>query len=65
MSVSYDASSLLKCTVGFSYVRYFISRATAPGPPLPSAATGDPSSSNFNITPQQLARLIIKHLILI
>ena len=24
MSVSYDASSLLKCTVAFSYVRYFI-----------------------------------------
>ena len=57
MSVSYDASSLLKCTVGFSYVRYFISPATAAGPPLPSAATGDPSSSNFNATPQQLAQI--------
>jgi hypothetical protein len=57
MSVSYDASSLLKCTVGFSYVRYFISPATADGPPLPSAATGDPSSSNFNITPEAQASL--------
>jgi hypothetical protein len=57
MSVSYDASSLLKCTVGFSYVRYFISPATADGPPLPSAATGDPSSSNFNITPEAQARI--------
>jgi len=55
MSVSYDASSLLKCTVSFSYVRYFIDRATAAGPASPQAATGDPSSSNFNATPQQLA----------
>jgi hypothetical protein len=57
MSVSYDASSLLKCTVAFSYVRYFIHPATADGPPLPSAATGDPSSPNFNTTPQQLANI--------
>jgi hypothetical protein len=57
MSVSYDASSLLKCTVAFSYVRYFISPATAAGPPLLSAATGDPSSPNFNITPEAQARI--------
>ena len=57
MPVSYDASSLLKCTVAFSYVRYFISPATADGPPLPSAATGDPSSPNYNFTPEQLARI--------
>jgi hypothetical protein len=57
MSVSYDASSLLKCTVAFSYVRYFIGRATAAGTASSSAATGDPSSSNFNATPQQLAQI--------
>ena len=57
MSVSYDASSLLKCTVAFSYVRYFIDRATAAGPPLPSAATGEASSPNSNFTPEQLARI--------
>ena len=57
MSVSYDASSLLKCTVGFSYVRYFIDRATAPGTASSSAATGDPSSPNFNITPEAQARI--------
>ena len=57
MSVSYDASSLLKCTVAFSYVRYFISPATADGPPLPSAATGDPSSPNYNLTSEQLANI--------
>jgi hypothetical protein len=57
MSVSYDASSLLKCTVAFSYVRYFISPATADGPPLPSAATGEASSPNYNLTPEQLANI--------
>jgi hypothetical protein len=57
MSVSYDASSLLKCTVAFSYVRYFISPAPAAGSPPPEAATGDPSSPNFNLTPEQLARI--------
>jgi hypothetical protein len=57
MAVSYDASSLLKCTVSFSYVRYFISPATAAGPPLPSAATGEASSPNSNFTPEQLARI--------
>ena len=57
MSVSYDASSLLKCTVAFSYVRYFISPATAAGPPSPSAATGEASSPNFNITPEAQASL--------
>jgi hypothetical protein len=57
MSVSYDASSLLKCTVAFSYVRYFISPATASGPPTSGAATGEASSPNFNLTPEQLARI--------
>ena len=57
MSVSYDASSLLKCTVAFSYVRYFIGNPTAAGTTSPQAATGDPSSPNFNATPQQLANI--------
>jgi hypothetical protein len=57
MSVSYDTSSLLKCTVAFSYVRYFIGNPTAAGTTSPQAATGDPSSPNFNATPQQLANI--------
>jgi hypothetical protein len=57
MSVSYDASSLLKCTVGFSYVRYFIDPASPSGSPSPSAATGEASSPNFNITPEAQASL--------
>jgi len=55
MSVSYDASSLLKCTVGFSYVRYFLTPTTlsASGKD-PSSATGEKSkltpanSAQFN-----------------
>ena len=57
MAVSYDSSSLLKCSVAFSYVRYFIDRATADGSTSPSAATGDPSGPNFNATPQELAQI--------
>jgi len=57
MAVSYDASSLLKCTVAFSYVRYFIDRPTAAGSPSPQAPSGDPSFPNFNLTPQQLANI--------
>ena len=57
MSVSYDASSLLKCTVAFSYVRYFIDRASPSGSPSPSTATGEASSPNFNITPEAQASL--------
>ena len=57
MAVSYDASSLLKCTVAFSYVRYFIDNSTASGSPSPQAPSGDPSSPNFNLTPEQLANI--------
>jgi len=51
MSVSYDASSLLKCTVAFSYVRYFIDRAS------PSGSTSPTTNNNFNITPEAQANL--------
>ena len=63
MPVSYDSSSLLKCSVSFSYIRY-IFQSTEPdyspdGPSSepPTKATGDPSGPNFNATPQQLANL--------
>jgi len=51
MSVSYDASSLLKCTVAFSYVRYFIDRASSSG------STSPTTNNNFNITPEAQANL--------
>jgi hypothetical protein len=63
MPVSYDSSSLLKCSVSLSYIRYIlIPPGTDPAPTgttsgLPTKATGDPSSPNFNATPQQLANI--------
>jgi hypothetical protein len=65
MPVSYDSSSLLKCSVSFSYIRYiFQSISIEPDYPPggttsePSTkSTGDPSGPNFNLTPQQLANI--------
>ena len=53
MPVSYDSSSLLKCTVSFSYIRYIFQsiKIEQDYPP------GDPSGPNFNLTPQQLANI--------
>jgi hypothetical protein len=63
MPVSYDSSSLLKCSVSLSYIRYIL---VPPGPGTDpehrdvgqsqSARSGDPSSP-FNATPQQLANI--------
>jgi hypothetical protein len=47
MPVSYDASSLLKCTVSLTYIRYYIDETT----------DKQPDTQNFNLTPQQLADL--------
>ena len=44
MPVSYDSSSLLKCTVSMTYIRYVL-------------VQGNKTSSNFDLTPQQLATL--------
>ena len=63
MPVSYDSSSLLKCSVSLSYIRYIlIPPGTDPAPTgttsgLPTKATGDPSGPNFNATPQELAQI--------
>ena len=63
MPVSYDSSSLLKCTVSLSYIRYLMMpTGTDPAPMgttsgLPTKATGDPSGPNFNATPQQIAQV--------
>lgn len=61
--VSYDSSSLLKCSVSLSYIRYIL---VPPGPGTDpehrdvgqsqSVRSGDPSSP-FNATPQQLANI--------
>ena len=63
MPVSYDSSSLLKCSVSLSYIRYIlVPPGTDPAPTattsgLPTKATGDPSGPNFNATPQQIAQV--------
>jgi hypothetical protein len=61
MPVSYDSSSLLKCSVSLSYIRYIL---VPPGTDpehrdvgqSQSVRSGDPSSP-FNATPQQLANI--------
>jgi hypothetical protein len=65
MPVSYDSSSLLKCTVSFSYIRYIFQSTDkkepdfAPDPDggSPTRSSGDPSNPNFTATPQELAQI--------
>ena len=49
MAVSYDSSSLLKCSVNFSYVRYFISPAAQPTPQAPAASQALTAQEAANI----------------
>ncbi len=49
MPISYDSSSLLKCTVSLSYVRYYID----PTPPTPDSVS---SSQTAALTPEQQAQ---------
>ena len=58
MPVSYDSSSLLKCTVSMSYIRYVLMQGDNEAEPQSTTtSTGDPSGPNFNATPQQLAQI--------
>ena len=58
MPVSYDSSSLLKCTVSMSYIRYvLIQGSSAASSQSDTQSSGDPSGPNFNATPQQLAQI--------
>ena len=58
MPVSYDASSLLKCTVSMSYIRYVLIQGSNKAEPQSTTkSTGDPSTPNFTATPQQLAQI--------
>ena len=45
MPVSYDTSSLLKCTVSLSYIRYYVTP-----PQVPTAPPETTSTQNFNLT---------------
>ena len=58
MPVSYDSSSLLKCTVSMSYIRYvLIQGSSAASSQSDTQSSGDPSGPNFNATPQELAQI--------
>jgi hypothetical protein len=52
MPVSYDSSSLLKCTVSMTYIRYLMG-----GDVTKDASPDQTTSSNFNLNAQQLAAL--------
>lgn len=52
MPVSYDTSSLLKCTVSLSYIRYYVTP-----PQVPTAPPETTSTQNFNLTAEQLAAI--------
>ena len=51
MPVSYDSSSLLKCTVSMTYIRYVLNNGKTG-----SEETSRPQRSD-NLTPQQLANI--------
>jgi hypothetical protein len=51
MPVSYDTSSLLKCTVSLSYIRYYVT------PQDPTATPETTPTQNFNLTAEQLAAI--------
>ena len=52
MPVSYDSSSLLKCTVSMTYIRYLMS-----GDRTKDSSPDQTTNSNFNLTADQLAAL--------
>ena len=53
MPVSYDASSLLKCTVSMTYMRYYIDRPQRIGAPGGLSGRFDPQR-NLSIAEQAL-----------
>jgi hypothetical protein len=56
--VSYDSSSLLKCTVSMTYIRYVVTsnKGTSEGEPRQSTANGI-ENNPFTLTPEQLAQI--------
>ena len=53
MPVSYDASSLLKCTVSMSYIRYYITDGIGNVSNNTETTADDPSDTNNKTTPSQ------------
>jgi len=57
MPVSYDSSSLLKCTVGMTYVRYILNKTNDPPPQAPDqpARSTPIEQAAFNSAPSYLS----------
>jgi hypothetical protein len=54
MPVSYDSSSLLKCTVSMSYIRYvLIQGSSEASSQSDTQSSGDPSGPNFSSIPSR------------
>ena len=51
MPISYEASSLLKCTVSMSYIRYFISNGLGDSKNNTETTADDPADTNSETTP--------------
>ena len=57
MPVSYDASSLLKCTVSMSYIRYYITDRVGDVSNNTQTTADDPNNTNNQTTPSSLQSL--------
>jgi hypothetical protein len=53
MPVSYESSSLLKCTVSFAYIRYIVNNLYYPNPKTnnPTTTTNNVPGNNFGVDP--------------
>ena len=58
MPVSYDASSLLKCTVSMSYIRYYITDRVGDVSNNTQTTADDPNNTNNKTTPSSLQSLL-------
>jgi len=57
MPVSYDSSSLLKCTVSMSYIRYIVEHVKGTDPPLDSASDSSTATEGSVDNPFNAARI--------
>jgi len=58
MPVSYDASSLLKCTVSMTYIRYYITDGIGDYKNNTQTTADDPNNTNNQTTPSSLQSLL-------
>ena len=58
MPISYDASSLLKCTVSMSYIRYYTENGVGDVSDNSQTSADDPNNTNNQTTPSSLQSLL-------